>query len=187
MPVLLLVTPVPLFATLATLATATPLHVSSNKPCSLQLARVILSTGSMCASKSARSCDCPIQIALRLPAHKQTGGKPITLPRRHHAIDRSRRIRKPSSVCLPTTKLVTPRRETCLSNVPDPQVLGFKAKVMGRECFRCRECLTAWRRDALRPPAQHNNPFERSLIPTRDIFFPFFFFSSCSEKRSGVP
>jgi hypothetical protein len=35
-------------------------------------------------------------------------------------------------VWLPTTTLVTPRRETCLSNDPDPQFLGFKAKVMGR-------------------------------------------------------
>jgi hypothetical protein len=94
---------------------------------------------------------------------------------------------------LPTTALVTPRRETCLSNDPDPPISRLQSKSDGKECFKCRECLTAWRRDAMRPPAQHNTTQHSTATPLNsprpDSGYcpPFFFFSSCSEKKVGFP
>jgi hypothetical protein len=155
MPVLLLVTPVPLFATLAT---ATPLHISSNKPCSLQLAKGKLATG---ASAQVKAHDHAIALFNRPPSPRtQTNGKvlcPIPPPHRHHAIEQDPQ----NIVCLSGCQQRHSSRHVvrhASRTIPIPNFSASKQKVMGMLQMQRVSDSLATRRDAAPGTAQHNKP-----------------------------
>jgi hypothetical protein len=174
MPVLLLVTPVPLFATLAT---ATPLHFSH-----APARQGILATGNECASKVH---DHAIALFNRPPSPRtqtkarEEGREPIP-PRHHHAIDLAG-SQFPKHRLSGCTRRHSSRHVVrhATRTIPIPN-FSLQAKVMGMlECRGVSDSL-ATRRAALRPrhsTTQHSTATPLTIPdPESGYFLSFFLF-----------